>query len=235
MDETMGPKVTADKLGSNGDSEPFAPNELKPDKSSKGFVDEWHRGFAKDYIKEVLTNVRDVETQLRRSLLLVVSLAFVFAISTSNPRFAITVFTLRLDNATPLLAIIPPVTAYQAGHILILFRDLAHTGAMAGDAVRQVFPHLADSVWDSALITQSRVFGMPMETRGGALWEIAQLALRMLILLVGPFVLSAVEVVLYGANVGWSSLSFILSAVAVVVLLVPGIASLVQFGRNLAN
>ena len=109
---------------------------------SRPFDDEDHQGYAKDYIKELLTNLRDLDQQMRRSLLIVVSLAAIYALARVNAASAVTVFSLRIENLSPLLAIIPVVTAYQFLNIMSAVADEGLILKSTHQVLRQSYPKL---------------------------------------------------------------------------------------------
>ncbi|GAA3159200.1 hypothetical protein GCM10010531_08210 [Blastococcus jejuensis] len=192
-------------------------------------LDDHYKGYAKDYIKELLTNIRETETALRRSLLIVVTLGFVFALSFSNVTAGLTFFSLRLDDVGPLLAVIPLVTAYQFGNIAGIVYVLYLTEGKFELALKAAYPRLAENDWANALYPANMVLHGPADRLDavtgddGVNAEVLLIVMRFVLLVLGPAAVTVAEVLFYGATVGWGTWSFIAVAVMALGLMLPGV------------
>ncbi|MGY1885229.1 hypothetical protein ACI799_08015 [Blastococcus sp. SYSU DS0753] len=198
------------------------------------FDDEHHRAFAKDYLKELLTNMREAESQYRRSLLIVVSLGALFALARENATAAVSVFSLRLEDLTPLLAIVPVITAYEFYNMLNIQYDHWHLRAKVSSTLREVYPRLDRGGWKQALLPgNSALFG-PVIRMSKDRFDLVDwlVIVRVLIVTFGSGVLAVVEVMLYGGRVGWSAGSFIVVAIVCASLLITGLLTLAAWTRE---
>lgn len=202
---------------------PVATEESNP------FVEEAYQAFAKDYLKEVLTNMREADSQLRRSVAVVITLAFVYVLAHTSTGSSVTVFSLRLENLSPLLAVIPIVTAYEYWNISSIVADLAQYESKMDSLIGAVYPRLLKGKWDTSLYPVNSVLFGPAATYEGSQGD-WMMVIRVVTISLAPGLIAIAEVVAYGIHLGSIALSLTLTVIAATILLALGT---VVLARNL--
>jgi hypothetical protein len=186
-------------------------------KVNNPFTEEPYKGFAKDYIKELQINRREVVSHARRAFLLVAVLSVLFILARENTHAAVTIFSLKVDDLSPLLAVVPVITAFQFTAIAIATSDSGVNKSRLLEVLAAAYPELANSYWMGGLAPVNNLLGGPSYMPSDHWLRNAQV-----VLFIAPPSISVAEVCFYGARVGWSAASFVMAAAAVVLLLILG-------------